>query len=328
MSSFSIFINVFKTRVCKLNKRSLNIKRNLHNFYVLVLLWLVAVVAVSSSAVVCEASDPSKDASEYASVKLESLPSSDETVRLSLTTGDGVSICGMRAVVRYDPEMLKLKEVIPDEKFAGSGGVLSFADRYGEVVLVADICENYTECELGILVFETRETCRAGEVCFELQVDPMYFWDEDELVSIEPPAKEEFAVVIPDFVMDNGALGLTVETKKEGEAVALTLRAVAPSRCFAAGFDVCVVELTSLDVQGFSVLSVPGGDMAEERTFSHTLRLSLEGAYCVIIKPMIYFRGGVVSGCEVVIFIDDGLVKRNNKKAFPLLGKAFYNMSV
>lgn len=303
MSFFSNLVNILKAYIDKASKELYKVK---NNFYVFALLVLALGAAVSSSVVVCDASGSFR-ASEPISVNLESLPSSDGKLRLSLSV-DGVLICGMRAVVRYDTDAVALKEVVPDGALACQGGVLSFAEGEGETVIVIDACENYTEEELGILIFEAFSPCLGREISFEVQVEELYFWSNDALVAAELPRKEEILVVIPDFVTGNGSFDLAVETRSDGEMVELILRAVAPDRCFAAGFEVYVLEIVSLESQRFSMIGVLGGDATEERIFSHAVGLSRGKGYCVVIKPVVYFGGGAVIGQEIVVVIDDGSI--------------------
>ena len=303
MSFFSNLVNILKAYADKASKELYKVK---NNFYVFTLMVLAFGVGISSLAVVCGASGVFKE-SEPISVKLESLPSSDGKLRLSLSV-DGESICGMKAVVRYDPDAVALKEIVPDGALACQGGVLSFAESEGEIVIVIDACENYAEGELGILIFDAFSSYVGREISFEVQVEELYFWSNDELVAAELPQKEEILAVIPDFVTGDGSFDPTVETRSDGETVELTLRAVAPGRCFAAGFEVCAVELASLESQCFSVIGVLGAAATEERIFSHTVGLSRGKRYCVIIKPVVYFGGGAVIGQETVVVIDDGSI--------------------
>lgn len=307
MLFFANYIKFLKIYIERVRNEFYNAKSKLRNYCVGALLIPLAIAAASSFVVECGASGLT-EASEPVYVRLESLLSSGETVELNLSVAEGLPICGMRAVVRYDSDAVAFKGIIADGALADRGGVLSFTDRGGEIAIVVDACENYAGCDLGVLVFDVLEAYAGRESCFELYVDSLYFWDEDELVAADLPNERNFFVVVTAPAADDGSFNLTAETSSNGVVVELTLRAIAPSRCFAAGFDIYAVEIASLEEQRFSVLGVLDGDMAEERAFSHTVSLSSNKRYCVIIKPVVYSGNEAEAGREVVIVIDDGSV--------------------
>lgn len=308
MSNFFSDINILKACVDNINKTIYNIKCNLHIFcsFVLLILITIAIGVVPSSAICYEASMSleSSVAEESTFVRFESLPSSDDNVRMSLSVADGAMICGMKTVIRYNSDAAAFKEIVSDGELVERGGVLSFVECDGEITIIVDFGENYTGCGIGVFVFDGF----GRDICFDVYVESIYIWEENELVFAEMMQKESFSVVIQYPKLDNDSFDLAVETHNYDENVELTLRATAPSRCFAAGFDVYMVEIASLESQCFSVLSVLGGDMAEERVFSHTVGLSSLREYCVIIKPIVYFGSGATTGKEIVIVIDNGHV--------------------
>ena len=299
-------INIFRARVDKVNEKIYNIKCSLRNFRVFVSLILVLICAVFFLAVDCGAASDTGEAgtSSRPVVRLERLTDEDGFLKIGLSL-EGAAFCGLRAALRYDPDGAALSEVIPDELLTEQGGALSFVERDGEITIIVDLCENYDEGEIGILLFEVF----GREICLEAQIEEIYFWREDCLAGIKLPEKEKFSVAFQASGANEDVLGPVAMINTDGETAELTLSAVAPSRCFAAGLELCVVELESLETQGFSVSGVLSGSAAEKRSFSHTVALSSVGRYCIIVKPVAYFGSGAVTGREIVIIVDNGSLK-------------------
>ena len=306
MSNFVGKINILRACVDNINKTIYNVKCNLHIFCSFALLILIAIGVVPSSAIGYEGSIPlrSSVAEESTFVSFESLPSSDDRVRMSLSVAAGTMICGMKTVIRYNSDAAAFKEIVSDRELVEHGGVLSFSESDGEITIIVDFGENYTGCGIGVVAFEGL----GRDICFDVYVESLYVWEENTLVFTELTQGNRFSVVIQAHGVDDESFGLSAEINNDDETTGLTLCAVAPSRCFAAGFDVYIVEISGLESQCFSVLGVLAGSAEEERLFSYTVSLSSSEEYCVIIKPVVYFGNRATTGREIVIIIDNGYV--------------------
>ena len=311
LSYFIKLLNIFRAVVDNLNKRIYNNKCNSRVFYAFAA--CAALIFVCVPILVCgydeAAFGKESDGANLARIELVGLPSSDGTINLSLSVSDGVPFCGAWVFVSYDSEAVMLKDISSANALAEQGGVLSFADTGGEIEIIVDFSENYTDGSLGEMAFEVTDTSHSQEVRFEVRVEALYFWDDDELVEADLPQGSEILVVIPQKTVENSSFALSVNAEIRGETVDLILSAIAPERSFAAGFEIYAVDMSSLESQYFSVLRVLGGDMAEERSFCHTASLSCEKYYCVIIKPVVYLGNSVPTGREIVIFVDNGSLR-------------------
>ena len=226
----------------------------------------------------------------------------DGGLDLLISFPDGVAFYGAYLVLSYDG-VLSLEDIAPSGSLP-VGGALSFADGGGRVAILLD-GDGLAFDGGGVRVGFSFLDAPSGEVRFEIVSGEAYFWQDDALVRLE--------VGMPSvcFVPDVGEPTEEREPPKllEIKAVDGDIRLVgsAPFGCFSTGVEVFSVSVPSAELCRFTVTSVPS---AKECESNFETRLEgLDGRYCIILRPVAYFRDGARYGEEKTILIIDGNIR-------------------
>ena len=233
----------------------------------------------------------------------------DGGLDLLISFPDGVAFCGAYLELIYGGSVC-----FENLTFSGGspmGGMLSFVDRDGRVAILLD-GDGQVFDGGGVKVGFSFLDAPSGEVRFEIVSGEAYFWQDDALVRLE--------VGMPSvcFVPDVGEPTEEREPPKLLEIKAvdgdIRLGGNAPDGCFAAGFEVFSVSLSTAEVCRFTVISVTSAGECESN-FETRLE-GLDGRYCIILRPVAYFRDGARYGEEKTILIIDGKI-RGEDLGFP-----------
>ena len=218
---------------------------------------------------------------------------SKDTVTLTLTLDEGDAVCGFLAEIAYDSDSLTLVRVTPDGE-TDNGGHISYLDRGGRLRILAD---GYMECFRGRLftvVFRID-----GDAVAESGVSftslSLFRWCEgvsEERIDVE-------SVRIPAERLD----GETDGVKYADGAV--TVVCFLDGFPFAAGLEVTAVDLRSPCVESFeTVFFLRCG----EAVLDATVLLPTRGRYCIILRPVSYFRDGAETGDGWIFILTDGVL--------------------
>ena len=307
MSYFTKIANIFDSCVDNTDKRLYNIKCNLYKVIVFCLL-LPCLVAFCGLDDACFAETVACEEIEAAFLRFECVSGDMSEMRLSLSVEEGFAVCGLSISVCYDSERVSFGEIVPSESLREGGGVISHADRGGEIDIIVDFSKNYTEGELCELIFPV--IGGDGGIFFEMKLSSAYRWDKGSLISLRGNQFGSILVALRDKGETSALSVLRLDTFSSGEKVDITVWMNAPNVCFAAGLEVYAVEIVSFESESFSLIGAHGGDAGGERRFSQTFSLPAIGGYFVIVKPVAYFKSGAVFGNDTVILIDNGELLR------------------
>lgn len=225
----------------------------------------------------------------------------DGGLDLLISFPDGVAFCGAYLELIYGGSVC-----FENLTFSGGspmGGMLSFVDRDGRVAILLD--GDGRTFEGGGLVAEFSFSDElGGEIGFEIASGEAYFWKNETLVRLvvesssvcfDTDAEEPTDAAMPEL--------LDIRAFDGG----VSLTGNAPDGCFAAGFEVFSVSLSTAEVCRFTVISVTSAGECESN-FETRLE-GLDGRYCIILRPVAYFRDGARYGEEKTILIIDGNIR-------------------
>ncbi len=231
---------------------------------------------------------------------------SDATVTLELFLGGGVSLCGLLAEVTYDASRVNFSSAKLDAAIEEQGGKLSYTDSDGRLTLALDCCHNLFSGDVVELVFAFADS-EAAETTFELSVLSAYAWEGEDLLELSPCEPSMVAVSATPAADKDAPTLRTVEVSLFGDVAVLSVFGTAPERCFAAGVELCVADLSSFSVERVCAVGVIDRD-GEKSDFIRAVELSAKGRFCVIVKPVSYCRTGAVYGTEIILLIENGEV--------------------
>lgn len=228
---------------------------------------------------------------------------SDGNVTLKLSLA-GVSLCGLWAEVSYDASRVSVSSVELNETISRQGGTLSFSDSGGRLALLLDSCNNCFLGDVAELVFKFADSVEV-ETLFEVTVLSACAWLDEALVAL--PLCEPSAVAVSTNPTVNGEAPAicAVEISTFGDEALLSVSGRFPEKCFAAGFELIIADLSSFIVERVCAVGViRQGE--EERGFVKAIRIPANGRFCAIFKPVSYSRTGVIAGGEIILLIEDG----------------------
>ena len=221
-------------------------------------------------------------------------------IELSVSFPEGVRFCGFYCEILYDGRLCF--EGASVSGGAPEGGQLSFADGGDRLALLLDGDGSVFCGERLVATFSfAGET--VGEVCFELVSGDAYFWDEDVLVRLSVPPTS-FACELGGAISEGEALFLPEIAEIRVEDGELCVVCLAPKGCFSAGVEVFSVSLSDAARSRYTLTSVLPLD--EAMVSFAGLPQAGRGRYCVILRPVAYFRDGAVCGEKKIFLLIDG----------------------
>ncbi len=240
-----------------------------------------------------------------ASARLVCAEISDATVTLEIFLG-GVSLCGLLAEITYDASKVSFASADIHAEISERGGNLSYTEADGRLTLALDCCHNCFSGDMAELVFAFADP-KDAETSFSLALLSAYAWEGDALVELSTCEPSAIAVS-PKQTADKDTPTLnSVEISVSGDSAVFSVSGTAPERSFAAGVELCIADLSSLDVERVCAVGVinQNGDKSE---FVRDVNLPAKGRFCVIVKPVSYCRTGAVCGREIILLIENGSI--------------------
>jgi hypothetical protein len=269
--------------------------------------YLCAVAAVMAVVVVCAELPISSVDSEgrmRRSVALELSSSENENgeeifVTVSLKEGE---LCGMFACLEYDKAAVEFVSAELDESPREQD--FAFLTNGGEdgIFLVFDGSENLRSGSLVTFVF--KPLSESGDALFSLKVSSAFAWAAE--------AAEELDVTTPSLSLsvcrneeNEEPVLSSVRIESDSGQPVLTLCGSARD-CFAVGFDICTVNLSSFRGESYRAMSVISTVGASAGRFEHSVAVPRGESLCVIVKPIAFSGQREFTGKEKIIMIEDG----------------------
>lgn len=266
----------------------------------LVSVFLAMMITIVSAIVPYGAEDKS-EATVYVTMHAEA-NADNEQIKVYLSVEGCIDYCGFFLEFEYSPwaELISVSSSESEE-----GAVFSYIDLGSRVRILLDGDENLSEDHcLMVIAFDCSESMSEP---FHFQTDSLlctaYRWTEaaDGLV----PLRVSFQVPELSVIMSPAVTQETCGPELTQANGLLELRITGQCRtsCFAAGFEYFVVDLLSGETDGYSCIGVIGD---EGQFVSEPLRLSKTGRFCVVVRPLSYYRLGCCKGEYRVFCIING----------------------
>ncbi len=241
--------------------------------------------------------------SQSLAVSLVCAEISDSTVTLALSIV-GANLCGLWVEVAYDESNVSFSSVKLNETISQQGGNLSFSDSGDRIAFVLDSYNNCFCGDVAELVFEFADSVEV-ETLFEVTVLSAYAWEGETLAAL-PSCEPSSIAVSTKTTADREAPTLcAVEISILGDEALLSVSGSFSEKCFAAGFELIIADLSSFVVERVCAVGViRQGE--EKRGFVRSIRIPARGRFCAIFKPVSYSRTGAVCGGELILLIENG----------------------
>ncbi len=225
----------------------------------------------------------------------------DGEIVFEIALSEKRELCGMLATLRYDEASLEFVNCEIDKSLSEKGFVLSAHLRNGKVVLLLDGSENFEAETVARLVFKPK--C-GGEFGFLLTPISAFKWENGELCDLGTETIAESLVFSRD--LSETAPQMSSARLDESESGRELTLFGSVSEGFAAGFDVCVVDLSSFESEAFSTVWVLDPKEGRVKSINCSLALSDGESLCVIVKPVAFVGRRTVTGKEKIYIIDGG----------------------
>lgn len=230
---------------------------------------------------------------------------SEGELELTVSVKDAQPFCGMLARLDYDEQKVKFLSAELDESLEEKSiGFLTEVSE-GEVFFVVDSGENFASEKLLTIRFAPIEN--GNSICFTLTEISAFKWLGEEPAELNVTS-DKVSLVFSRHGFDGEPEISSAELDRgEGQELFLKLSS-STENGFAAGFDVCTLDLSNFMGESYREIAVLCADNTQRRQFVHTLVISDRGRFCVIVKPVVFIGREEHTGKEKVFMIDNGVL--------------------
>ena len=296
MLNITKIINFFKAAIDIINKFVYNVKGYLcvmAIFIMVIVIW--AELPIFSS----EGTGRGREAAVFELAAFDNDNSEEICVTVSLRGGE---LCGMMSSLQYDAEAVELVGAFLAETPKSVDFGFLTNDDGGEVLFVLDGGTNISQCELVTFVF--KPISDADSATFSLSLSSAYCWDKEIAREIEVLQKTNSLTFFHGEEAREPKLTSACVESTSGQLVLNLCGAVGD--CFAAGFDVYLVDLSTLEGDSCRMMSVLPIGNDSPKQFTHVVPVSGGERLCVIVKPISFAGKEEILGTEKIFMIDGG----------------------